>query len=76
MSDLALIAYLQFSIGQIHFTGFAFLHFCKKYDICNRSWSTLGCTYGKNAQLWFRFEIFTFGNWRYGQKQSSNLCGL
>jgi len=27
---LALLAYLQFSTGQIHFTGFAFLHFRKK----------------------------------------------
>ena len=23
------------------------MHFCKKYDICSRNWSTSGCTFGK-----------------------------
>ena len=25
---------IHFQKGQIHFAGFAFLQFCKKYDIC------------------------------------------
>jgi hypothetical protein len=41
---LALIAYLQFSIGQIHFTEFALFIF---YGICNEQNSVSGCAYGK-----------------------------
>ena len=48
MSDiLDLIAYPQFSIGQILFRGFAFLLFCGFYDICNQHEVTSGCCFGK-----------------------------